>query len=418
MTEAEECPKILVLASTVPSRPGDGTPEFVLSLCRALADSYDITLLCPRAKDSPMELVVDGVKIRRFRYFPRPLEGLADGAIVQNLKVSPWRVIEVPTFFLAFVMSAVRLIRKTRAQLVHAHWIIPGGSVALIARLLTGTAYIVTAHGVDVFGLRSRPFRWLKKRVIQHAAVTSVASREMGNVLGIPRDELADLVVPMGVDAAGIRERVGTRRPQKGRFLFVGRLADKKGVDVLIAAVARIPEAGLVILGDGPDRPKLEAVARSLGIADRVEFRGRADGREVIDELRVAFCTVVPSRVGAGGDADSTPLTMSESMAAGVPVIASRLGGLAETISSGENGILVEPGSVDDLTDAMQGLLSASAEDLERLTDAAWERMQGRLDIRYTRDRYDAFLQEALRRTTDPQGRIRKGASRTRRKRR
>lgn len=388
--------KILVLASTVPTRPGDGTPAFVLALSQALADAYDITILCPRAPGAPRELYVDGVLIRRFPYFPTRLEGLADGAIIQNLKTSPWRVLEVPSFLLSFAFNAAKLIRSKGPALVHAHWIIPAGVVALILNLLLGTPYIVTAHGVDVFGLRSKPFRWLKELVLKRATLTSVASRQMGEILNIPAGELDRLVVPMGVDSHDIRRRIGTRDPQRGRFLFLGRLADKKGVDVLIRATALVPESRLVILGDGPDRSGLQDLARSLEIADRVDFRGTATADMVIDELRVAFCTVVPSRVGAGGDADSTPLTMSESMAAGVPVIASNLGGLAESITSGSNGILVDPGSPDDLAAAMKHLLAASDDDIDQMTRAAWRQVQERLDIRRTRDRYDAFLREAL----------------------
>jgi len=396
MAHTNERPKVLVLASTVPSRPGDGTPEFVLSLSRALSDLYDVTILCPSMRGAPPELQVDGLTIRRFRYFPRRLQGLADGAIIQTLKAEPWRIVEVPFFLVAFAFRALKLSRELRADLVHAHWIIPGGLVALFVKALTGVPYVVTAHGVDVFGLRARPFRWLKRLVMRHASSTSPASREMGILLGIPDDGLDDLVVPMGVDAERIRSAVGTRQPQRGRFLFVGRLADKKGVDILIRALADVPGSRLVILGDGPERKRLEMLSTGLELSDRVEFRGQATADDVVNELRLAFCTIVPSRVGSGGDADSTPLTMSESMAAKVPVIASRIGGLAESITSGENGLLVEPDSPTDLAAAMDRLMSASDEEIDKLTTAAWRRMRDRLDIRHTKDRYDAFFREAL----------------------
>jgi glycosyltransferase involved in cell wall biosynthesis len=386
---------VLVLATTVPARRGDGTPEFVLLLARALASDYEITIVCPRVRDAEREEIADGVRIVRFPYFLRRWEGLADGAILQNLRRQRWRAIEIPFLLVAFVAATLRTARSFGADLIHAHWILPAGFIALVGTKFHRVPFVVTAHGVDVFGLRSRPFLWLKRRVMRRASIVSPASKEMAQVLGMEPGEIDDLVVPMGVEADDIAAAVGEPMPEAGRFLFVGRLAEKKGVDVLLRAVAQVPEARLRVAGDGPDDEALRRLASELGIGDRVQFLGRRTRAEVFAELKLAHALVVPSRVARDGDADSTPLVMSEAMAAGVPVVASRLGGLAEQITTEENGLLVEPDSVESLGEGLHYVLD-NPERARGWTELARDRMRTSLDIEHTRARYLEFYRRAL----------------------
>ena len=114
-----------------------------------------------------------------------------------------------------------------------------------------------------------------------------------------------------------------------------------------------------------------------------------------MQELRTAYGLVIPSIIGRGGDRDGTPVVMCEAMAAGVPVIASALGGLADHIVSGETGLLVEPGSPDSLAAALRQALRSN-EEVNRWAQQAKERMRGALDIETTGARYRAFLESAL----------------------
>ncbi len=132
--------RILVLATTFPARAGDGTPEFVLTLSAALAASgAQVTAVVPRVPGGAANEVIDGVRVRRFAYFPRWFEGLDYGAIMANLRAHPWRILEVPPLMLAFTAAALRQVRRERPDVVHAHWIVPGG---LIARLVLAFARV------------------------------------------------------------------------------------------------------------------------------------------------------------------------------------------------------------------------------------------------------------------------------------
>lgn len=198
----------------------------------------------------------------------------------------------------------------------------------------------------------------------------------------------------MGVDVQSIKSSVGERDPEPGRFVFVGRLAEKKGLDVLIRSLASVPDAILVVIGDGPDRSAVERLVDGLGIGSRVQFAGRMPRSGVMDELRRAFALVIPSRVARGGDQEGTPVVLGEAMAAGVPVIVSKLGGLAEHVVDRVTGIVVEPGSVESLAQALR-VAVADPEQLRAYAERASRHAAAELDLRHTRDRYLELIRRA-----------------------
>ena len=386
---------MLVLTSTLPAHPGDGTPEFVLTLAQGLADEFAVTVVTPRVPGAPRRQQIDGVEIRRFGYFPRRWEGLADGAILGNLARQPWRVVEVPCLFAAMLWTASRVARGHRPDLVHAHWIVPAGMVGALVRRLWRIPLVLTVHGADMYGVRARAYRWLRPRLVASADVVTPVSTDLARSLGMPEAGWADRVVPMGVDAAAIRAAVGPRDGDPRRFLFVGRLAEKKGIDVLLRAVAKVEDAQLVVAGGGPEGPDLRRLARELGIADRVDFRGQVSKEELWVEFRTAGAVVIPSRVARSGDREGTPVVLAEAAAAGIPVIASAIGGLAERIRPDVDGILVPPEDEDALATVLDKAIANPAW-LASLAREAQDTLSQELDIHHTTARYRAFYDAAL----------------------
>jgi glycosyltransferase involved in cell wall biosynthesis len=368
-------PPVVVVATTFPARAGDGTPEFVLTLARSIRD-FDVTVVAPRLRDAAREDVVEGVRVRRVAYFPRRWEGLAADAIMPALRAEKWRIIEAPFLVSALAVATWREVTKQRAVAVHAHWIAPAGLVALAVRVLTGVPYVVTIHGADAYTLRGALAGRLKRIVLGRAAAVLPVSDDIARTLG-----LADApVLRMGVDTRAIRGAVGARAPHEGLLVYIGRLVDKKGVDVLLDAVARVASARLEVIGDGPESADLVARAQQLGILDRVCFTGRLPKSQVLAALARAQAVVIPSRVGAGGDMEGTPVVLCEAMAAGVPVVASDLGGLCECIDDGVTGMLVPPADVDALSAALAKVLSGSI-DLDAMGRAAASEATRSLDI-------------------------------------
>lgn len=365
----------MVVATTFPARPGDGTPEFVLTLARSIPD-HEVTVVAPRMPGAARTEVIDGVRVRRVAYFPRRWEGLAAEAIMPTLRARPWRSVEVPFLVGALLLATWREVRRQGAAVMNPHWIVPAGLVALAVRTVTGVPYVVTVHGADAYTLRGRFGRLVKRLVLGRARGVLPVSGDIARSLdlgGAP-------VLRMGVDTAAIRAAVGDRAPEDGLLLYIGRLVDKKGVDVLVEALARLEGARLEVVGDGPCRAALEQLARRLGVADRVHFRGKQSKADVVAALARAQVAVIPSRVGAGGDMEGTPVVLCEVMAAGVPVVASNLGGLGECIDDGLDGLLVPPGDVDALVATLDKALSGGA-DLAALGRAAAATARRSLDI-------------------------------------
>ncbi len=345
-------PRVLVLTTTFPTVAGDATPGFVLDLTDAMTDEYEFTVLTPRVPGSVPRSRIGPIEVVRFPYFPRRWEGVADGATLPNLHAEPRRVVEIPSLMTLFMVHAWRLHRALHPDLVHAHWLLPCGMFGAALCEHSGVPLIGTAHGVDVFAWRRQPFTAMRRAVVRRAHAIGVGTEEM-------YDEIAALggrpwLAPMGVDVARVRRDVGERNSTKGQFLFVGRLAEKKGAAVLVRALAAVPGATLVVVGDGPDRAMLAALTRELRLDDRVRFLGAQGRVEVARQLREAYALVVPSLVAADGDAEGTSVALSEGVAAGVPVIASRTGGPGERITDRVNGLLVEPDDPQSLAEALR----------------------------------------------------------------
>jgi glycosyltransferase involved in cell wall biosynthesis len=131
-------------------------------------------------------------------------------------------------------------------------------------------------------------------------------------------------------------------------YVFAGRLSREKGLMTLMAAAAAVPELKLVVLGEGPLAGELK---ERFGSEPWVEFRGHLAGEELRKTLSRAAFSVVPSEWY-----ENLPLAVMESFALGVPVVASRIGGLPEMVFSGETGLLCEPGAVEDFASAIAWL--------------------------------------------------------------
>ena len=175
---------------------------------------------------------------------------------------------------------------------------------------------------------------------------------------------------------------------EPGVFLFVGRLRIRKGVEVLLAAVAELaatrPEIRVVIAGDGEHRAALESAARDLGVEAQVRFLGRASAGEVRGLLAKSRALVVPSTY------EGMPLVVLEAMEAGVPVVASRVSGIPEVVLGGETGWLVPPEDPPALAAALRDVM-------ERPEVAAARGAAGRARVEACyRPRHAAALWEAI----------------------
>ncbi len=392
--ESARRPRLLVLATRVPLRSGDGTPAFVLDNATALSEEFDIVILAPRTKGSVPTVQLDGVVVKRFPYFFSRWERLADDAIMPQLgkRRSMW--LQAVPLGLAMLWHTLKEHRTHRPDVLHANWVLPAGLVALITKCVHGTPYLVTSHGADAFRLNGRALRGLNRVILNRSARLVGVSKDILTKFGPLRVPVA--VQPVSVDFRLWKQLVGTREPAPERVLFVGRLTEKKGVADAIRALATVGDVQLRIVGDGPLEAELRKLAGSGISLGQVVFLGRRTREEVAEEMRTASCLVIPSITAPDGDRDGTPCVLGEAIAARLPVVASRSAGLAEFIIHAETGLLYEPGDIDGLRACVLALKESPAT-ARRLAELAHLAFAADLDRLQVAGRYSGWFREASR---------------------
>ena len=261
-------------------------------------------------------------------------------------------------------------LRAERAQLLHVHFGTDAYLIWPVARQLD-LPVLVTLHGYDIhtdrqwwesgrggFVLRGYPKGLLTiahdPRV--HFIAVSHAIKKRAIEVGIPAGKIS--VNHIGVDTRRFVPG-GLPLAQRNEVLFVGRLVEKKGCQYLIEAFSqvqgRFPEARLVIVGNGPQKPRLRALAQQLGV--RVEFAGSLSPQQVCERLHRARVFCLPSITASNGDAEGLGIVLLEAQAAGVPVITSARGGADEGIVHGSTGFAHAEKDVAALRDGLAALL-------------------------------------------------------------
>lgn len=269
-------------------------------------------------------------------------------------------------FLFARVVGRVRELQKLhQIDLIHAHAPLPCGHAAMLLSVELGLPYVVSVHGLDAFSTKQvsgRAGEWCRRisqRVYRSSRrVICISERVREQVLEGAGNGCRTSVVYNGVDPKLFSPGAG---PTDARpiILSVGNLIPIKGHDLLIRAVASLAAefstVTLEIIGDGPERGRLLALAQQLQIGDRVRFLGRRSRQQVAWAIQQCTVFALPSRYEGLG------CVYLEAMASGKPVIGCRGQGIEEVIQQGTNGWLVGTDDVKELRDALSTLLSNTA---------------------------------------------------------
>lgn len=334
---------LLVNSEYPPVGGGAGNASFHLAQCLARLGE-EVTVLTVRYRGQPDCEVQGEVRVQR----------------VAGLRARPDRsgALEQASFMLSGMLGSLRLARTWRPDVTLAFFAVPCGVSALLLQAVCGIPYVVSLRGGDVPGFRPYDFAlyhrlmaplirqvWRRARVV---VANSKGLRKLASAF--------DSTVPIEVIANGVdldRFAVPQRAWEPARMLFVGRVVYQKGLDLLLEALAGLRHLSwqLTIAGDGAQREALVGQAQTLGIPERVRFVGWLHGEELLQVYRDANLFVFPSRH------EGMPNAVLEAMAAGLPVVASRIAGNEELVASGETGLLVSEEDVPALRQALARLL-------------------------------------------------------------
>ena len=309
--------------------------------------------------------------------------------------------------YLPAAARIARLIEREDVEWVHAAWSHFPASVAYMVWKLTGRGFSMAAHaGSDLY--RTQAFLAQKVRAADSVVACVRRNAEMLRLLAGPASRVE--CVYHGVDLSRF-DGTGRAPAPQPLLLSVGRLVNGKGFEDAIAAMVHLRDSGvaarLVLVGDGPKRATFEALARDLGVADRVEFRGRLTHDELLPLYRSAWLLVAPSKVLPNGRRDGIPNVVVEAMAMGVPCVGTPVGGLDEVIMPDETGSLAPPSNPAAFARVLETLLR-DPEKIERMGRAGRRLVTRDFDAERNFERHLALLggrqrREAAARPVDPQ---------------
>lgn len=365
--------RILTLTHNYPRFVGDAAGAFVARIAEgAAARGHTVEVIAPHAPGAAEDERAAGLRVRRFRYGPELLERVAyTGDLHGRTLMSPLAALGFPGFVTAFGRAVRSAVRQFSPDVIHAHWWMPSGWFAS----RTGVPYLITCHGSDVRLLeRGRLVRAIALPVFQRAAGVTAVSKFLAQEIQrtLPPLQGRVQVAPMPVDVSSFLEGARTPRVFPPRLLYAGNLVPSKGVDVLLRAVAELSRRGvaceLKILGEGPARSGLEALAREIGIGSILKWAPFVPQARMAGEYGASTVTVLPSR----GHAEGLGLTLVEALLAGSAVVGTTAGGIPEVVVHEATGLIARDGDPDDLADQVQRLLS-DAPLRERLTGAGKE---------------------------------------------
>jgi glycosyltransferase involved in cell wall biosynthesis len=314
--------------------------------------------------------------------------------------VTAWKTsapgVRAHAFQLIYLVQACFLARRL-GQLgvvhLHNHIAMNSATVAMLASSLSGVPWSMTVHGPHDF---IEPYRWALPQKIASAGF-SVFIAEFGRSQAMMLVESA-LWPRMHVVRCGLDESFlqfpRTRITNDAGLVFVGRLAPEKGVLLLLEAVARLVPEGicprLVLIGDGPSRPEVEAYIARQNLNSAVDLLGWQGADRVRAEILASRALVLPSF------AEGLPIVIMEALALHRAVVSTYVAGIPELVEDGVSGLLVPAGSTDALVDAIRRIATADTELLDSWGDAGSNAVKARHDGEKSVDRLESlFLRSA-----------------------
>jgi glycosyltransferase involved in cell wall biosynthesis len=393
--------KILLVTHNFPRHADDMAGAFLLALARGQqALGHEVRVVAPHAADLAEREQVGGVDVVRYRYGADADETLAYAGTMheQALRSWParWRLLQ-------FIRAGRRAVRREcaafRPDVVHVNWWVPGG-FAVWPGGAAGRPVVLTSHGTDLFLLDRFPAaRRLAGPVFRSASqVTVISTPLVARVerLGVPRERISVLPMPL---TAGRFSAAPRNQREAGGLLFVGRLIERKGPEWAIRAVAELRRKGraarLTVVGDGADRPRLDALVKELGLSGVVELAGALSHDAVAERYRTASVLLMPAVTDWKGEQEGFGMVLVEAMASGLPIVATRSGGIADVVTDGVTGLLVEERDPVALATAAGRLLDDPAL-AERLADAARADLEARFAPEAIARGYEAVYRRAV----------------------
>ena len=357
--------KILVLTSTFPKNHEDSVPMFVLDQLQSIQDmakNVKFFVLVPHYYDE--KSISNTLEIEQYRYhyfWPFKFEKLVGRGILPALKQNKFNYFLIPFFILSQMFSTLYYVIKIKPDLLYAHWFFPQAVTSFFVKKIFKTPYVFTTHAFDAEIMKKIPLigKFLARKVILSSnsytadsidAEKSLHSFFSGNEFNLRKS----LVLPMPIKFRKdlkVSELINSsiKKMNKGQenILFVGRFAEKKGVEKLLKifknVLIELPNANLFLAGGGPLLSDYKNLISKLDINNSVEFLGYVNSTEKKILYDASDLVVIPSIKSKIGDKEGLPVVVLESLSCNTLTMASYQSNAGEIIVDNINGYLFDP---------------------------------------------------------------------------
>ena len=358
--------KVLVIGSVYPRFHEDAeVPWLRTSIAHLKKAGLDIQVLAPAYKGLKSH-EIDGIKVNRFRYAPANWEMLTheEGA-PSKMASKPWLQLLAIPYIISGFFKCIKICRKWRPDIIHAHWPFPHAYIALGAAKLFRIPLVLNFHGAELLLIRKK--KWVKpllkfaigqaQAVFANSSFTASKIKALRNVdvewspYGTTLEggslPLASATASATPSSGEVSPQRPSPHPVQGKFkiLFVGRHIERKGICYLIEAAKYLPrdqfEIRIVGVGDLTEELKKLASESATPNSADIIFTGKLSPEALANEYRTANVFTLPAIVDSKGDTEGLGVVLIEAMELGLPIVASNVGGIPDVIVDGVSGILV-----------------------------------------------------------------------------
>jgi len=355
--------KVLYIVTAFPRYEGDViTPWMVETIKRLKREGVEVTVFSPSYKGLKSHQIY-GIPVKRFRYFFSKWENLTHEETAPDRVAKGFLPKLLVFFYLLFgSFSIIKLCLKEKFDVIHVHWVVPHFWFGFLARLVSKAPIVSTFYGVEL--------RWVKTKVSIFKPFLKRSIKSSNKIIAISRHtykEMVDLfkrdaeIIPYGVSLSEKDLAVEKSLAKPSSILFVGRLVERKGVQYLIEAFGRIvkdTQAQLVIVGQGPEKEKLQRLAKEKNLNDKIIFAGFVDDKSLKSYYQNCSVFVLPAITDEKGDTEGLGVVLIEALSYKKPVIASKVGGITDIVIDGKTGLLVPEKNSEELATALKKILS------------------------------------------------------------
>ena len=410
MTEQSGVQKVLVIGSVYPRFHEDAeVPWLRTSIAHLKKAGLDIQVLAPAYKGLKSH-EIDGVKVNRFRYAPAKWEFLTheEGA-PSKMANKPWLQLLAIPYIISGFFKCIKICRKFKPDIIHAHWPFPHAYIALGAAKLFKIPLVLNFHGAELLLIRKK--KWvkplLKFAISQAQAVFANSSFTAGKIKALRNVDVEWSPYGTTLEFGNRNSEFGMEpHPINNKFkiLFVGRHIERKGICYLIEAAKYLPrdqfEIRIVGVGDLTEQLKMQADAlchpelyetknfssqvelcplgssetESKDLPAEIIFTGKLSPEALANEYKSANVFTLPAIVDSKGDTEGLGVVLIEAMELGLPIVASNVGGIPDVVIDGETGILVPEKDPEALANAYKRL-AAEPELVKHLLVGAQKRI-------------------------------------------